>query len=116
MKINRHLDNIPPPPGYLCASCADARGWKLRHPETTWFVGVCDVRRLCEGLGGRVTWTANGAHLFAADGHEIVLATGKLETDYWRCGVRELAEALGCKVAGFTALNAGTAARVDLTR
>jgi hypothetical protein len=74
-----------------------------------------DVRRLGEALGGRVTWTSNGAHLYDDHGKEVALHTGKLEVDYYRADVREIAEAFGYQV-GFRALDGGTSCRVDLSR
>ena len=75
----------------------------------------CDVRRLGEALGGRVTWTNNGAHLFADHGQEVRLLSGRLEVDYYRANVREVAEAFGYEVR-FVALQDGAACRVTLHR
>ena len=75
----------------------------------------CDVRRLCEALGGKCTWDGTGAHAFDDQGHELHLPSGRVEVDYYRADVREVAEAFGYQV-GFTALQDGTACRVQLTR
>ena len=89
-----------------------------RIPCYAWYEGGvvrCDVRRLAEGLGGRVIWDGARARVFAPDGREVRLTTGRLEGDYYRANVREVAEAFGYDVR-FTALSDGTACRVDLVR
>ena len=84
----------------------------------------CDVRRLCEALGGYCTWDppspgllrASGvARAFDEYGSELHLASGRLEGDYYRAEVREIGEKFGYEVS-FTALDHGTACRVDLRK
>lgn len=89
-----------------------------RLPCYAWYEGLqqtvrCDVRRLGEALGGRVTWTSNGGHLYDDHGREVALRSGKLEVAYFRADVREIAEAFGYEV-GFT--TNGASCRVELTR
>ena len=91
-----------------------------RLPCYAWFESTqntvrCDVRMLVEALGGRVTWSAAASKAQAYDDHgnTLKLPSGKVEVDYYRANVREIAEGFGYTVKFKWE---GAAARVDLVR
>jgi hypothetical protein len=93
-----------------------------RLPCYAWFESPqntvrCDVRMLVEALGGRVTWNAAAGRAQAYDDHgnALKLPSGKVEVDYYRANIREVAEAFGFDLR-FEMINGGTACRVHLSR